>query len=260
MRRLFRMIFKNFSKDAILQRALSDTKRKNEGKIKLFNKEFNFHHGQGFYNTYKELFEKNIYDFNTKNNNPIIIDCGANMGLSVLYFAKKFPNAEIIAFEPDETVIPFIEKNIESYDLKNVKLYKKGVWTEETALTFYTDKGLGGRVGKEYKNQSPKIIKTVRLKKFLNRPIDMLKIDIEGPEYIILKDCKDLLFNVNHIFIEYHSFYDEEQHLEDLLSILKMEGFRYHLKESFSRKRPFIDNVLVNEKFDMAINVFAYKN
>jgi FkbM family methyltransferase len=242
------------------QRALFDSVGKQEGEINLFNKKFYYHYGLAFYDTYREIFEKNIYEFKTNSSKPIIIDCGANMGLSVLYFSKKYPNAEIIAFEPDETVLPYFEKNINTQNIKNVELYKKAVWTEETELKFYTDNGLGGRIGKEFKNQTPKIIKSVRLKNYLNRPIDILKIDIEGPEFLILQDCEDLLFNINHIFIEYHSFYDEEQHLDDLLNILKRQGFRYHLKESFSRKRPFIDNVLVNEKFDMAINVFAYKD
>jgi FkbM family methyltransferase len=251
--------FKYYLRYSSFQKILSDSKNNNEGKINLFEKDFYYHHGNAFYNTYKEIFEKDIYEFSTKNIKPVIIDCGANMGLSVLYFSKKFPNSEIVAFEPDEAVLPFLEKNILAQDIKNVELFKKAVWIESTELKFYTDKGLGGRVGKEYINQNPKMIKSVRLRDFLNRPIDMLKIDIEGPEYLILKDCEDFLCNVNHIFIEYHSFYDEEQHLDDLLSILKKAGFRYHLKESFSRKRPFIDNELVCERFDMAINVFAHK-
>lgn len=244
------------------QRNFVDSKEKEEGEISLFGKKFYYHYGLAFHDTYREIFENKIYVFNTNNFKPVIIDCGANMGLSVLYFSKKYPNAEIIAFEPDESVLPFLEKNIKSQMINNVKLYKKAVWIEETELNFYTDNGLGGRVGKEYENQIPKIIKSLRLRDFLvtNNPIDMLKIDIEGPEYIILKDCEDLLFNVNNIFVEYHSFYDEEQHLDDILGILKRQGFRYHLKESFSRKRPFIDKILVNEKFDMAINVFAYKD
>lgn len=242
------------------QKMLSDSKGNKEGNIILFNKEFYYHYGLAFYDTYREIFENNIYEFKTNNPKPFIIDCGANMGLSVLYFSKNYPCAEIIAFEPDEKVFPFFEKNILSHNIKNVELFKKAVWIEEAELKFYTDNGLGGRVGVEYENQLPKIIKSVRLKDFLNRPIDMLKIDIEGPEYLILKDCEDLLFNINHIFVEYHSFYDQEQHLDDLLNVLKRQGFRYHLKESFSRQRPFMDNILVNEKFDMAINVFAYKD
>jgi hypothetical protein len=50
------------------------------------------------------------------------------------------------------------------------------------------------------------MVESVRLRDYLDKPIEMLKIDIEGPEYIILKDCEDVLFNVSYIFIEYHSF------------------------------------------------------
>lgn len=251
---------KRYLWDTPFQRSLLDAQNTNEGVIKLFNKDFHYHYGMVFFDTYREIFEKKIYEFKTNSSKPIILDCGANMGVSVLYFSKKYPNADIIAFEPDETVLPFLEKNIQSQNINNVELFKKAVWTEEAELEFYTDNGLGGRIRKEYENQIPKIIKAIRLKDFLNKPIDMLKIDIEGPEYLVLKDCEDLLFNISHIFVEYHSFYDEEQHLDDLLNILKRQGFRYHLKESFSRQRPFIDNILVNEKFDMAINVFAYKD
>ncbi|WP_016991060.1 FkbM family methyltransferase [Flavobacterium sp. ACAM 123] len=230
--------------------------------IMLFEKEFYYHYGLAFYDTYNEIFGSNIYEFQTNTTKPVIIDCGANMGLSVLYFSKKHPNAEIIAFEPDESVLPFLEKNIQSQKINNVKLHKKAVWTEETHLKFYTDNGLGGRIEKKYENQVPKIIKTLRLRDFLDtqNPIDMLKMDIEGSEYEVLIDCEDMLCNVGHIFIEYHSIYDEEQHLEDILNIVKRQGFRYHLKQSFSRKKPFVDNNLVCERFDMAINIFAYKN
>lgn len=263
MRRIIKFIY-NYSKyyfwDPTFNRMLFDSKNNKKGMIMLFEKEFCYHYGLAFYDTYKEIFEKNIYEFNTNSSNPIIIDCGSNMGVSVLYFSKKFPNAKILAFEPDETVLPFLEKNIQSQSLQNVELVKKAVWIEEKELSFYTDNGLGGRIGIEYNNQTPTKIKAVRLKEFLNQPIDMLKIDIEGAEYEVIKDCEDNLFNVKHIFLEYHSFFNEEQHLEDILSIFKRQGFRYHLGESFSRRKPFVEKRLVCEKFDMAINVFAYKD
>tara|TARA_R110001583_G_scaffold41572_2_gene132139 strand:+ start:854 stop:1645 length:792 start_codon:yes stop_codon:yes gene_type:complete len=242
------------------KRKLTDTLKVREGRIKLFEKYFCYHYGKAFYITYNEVFTNEIYRFETQSNNPVIIDCGANMGLSILFFSMKYPNAEIIAFEPDESVLPFLEKNILNYKLNNVQLIKSAVWVEETELKFFTDEGMGGRVNKSYENQIPQTIKAVRLRDYLSRKIDMLKIDIEGSEYMILRDCDNLLINVNHIFIEYHSFIDDNQHLEDVLSILKKNGFRYHLKESFSRERPFIDKELVCEKFDMAINIFGYKN
>ena len=246
-------------KELFNQKRIQKTKGSGKGKIKLFNNDFFYHHGTAFYNTYKEIFEEKIYEFKPQETHSVILDCGANMGLSILYFSKYYPNSEIITFEPDEDVIPFLEKNIQSQNLNNVELLKVGVWTDSTNLEFYTDHGLGGRMDVKYKDSEAKTIKTVRLRKFLNRPIDMLKMDIEGPEYLVLKDCEDLLKNVSNIFVEYHSFFDEDQELDELLALFKRNGFRYHLKESFSRKKPFIDKYIVCEKYDMAINVFAYK-
>jgi hypothetical protein len=34
------------------------------------------------------------------------------------------------------------------------------------------------------------MVESVRLRDYLDKPIEMLKIDIEGPEYIILKIVK----------------------------------------------------------------------
>lgn len=263
MRKIIVNIF-NFAKYYLwhspFQRAIADSIHKQEGSIMLFNKPFCYHYGLAFYDTYEEIFKKNIYEFKTANLSPTILDCGANMGVSVLYFSKQFPNAKILAFEPDETVLPYLEKNIQMQNLQNIELYKKGVWTEETELSFYTDNGLGGRMGVEYNNQIPSKIKTVRLKDFLCEPIEMLKIDIEGAEFEVIRDCEDKLHNVEHVFLEYHSFYNEEQHLEAILSIFKRQGFRYHLRESFSRRKPFVDKKLVCEKYDMAINIFAYRD
>ncbi|MEZ4802519.1 MAG: FkbM family methyltransferase [Gelidibacter sp.] len=230
------------------------------GIIVLYEKPFHYHHGRSFYDTYKEIFESRIYEFKTKSEKPLIIDCGANMGLSVLYFSKNYKNAEIIAFEPDLAVLECLNKNIHNQNLDNVILYDKAVWKDNADLKFLSDKGMGGRLSTDFIAQEPQIVQALRLKDFLNRPVDMLKLDIEGAEYIVMKDCENQLHNVKHIFVEYHSSIDEEQHLEDILSILKHKGFRYHLKQSFSRTRPFVDSRVVCQKFDMAINIFAYRN
>jgi len=262
MKKRFRKVF-NFLKYyfwySANERKFINIKNEDEGDIFLYNQSFYYHHGLAFYNTYREIFQEEIYKFVSQNPSPLIIDCGANMGLSVLYFSKEFPNAQIIAFEPDEKTLPFLRKNISIQGLKNVKLIEKAVWINNDLLNFYTDNGMGGRIGATYENQYPKQINSVRLRDYLMKPVEMLKIDIEGAEYVVLKDCADRLKNVNHIFVEYHSFFDEEQHLEDILILLKQNGFRYHLKESFSRNSPFIDKRIICQKYDMAINIFAYR-
>jgi FkbM family methyltransferase len=230
------------------------------GTIAVENKSFTFHDARCFYDTYQEVIKNKIYRFNTTSAKPYIIDCGANMGLSVYFFSKEYPGAEIVAFEPEEEIFEVLEKNIQTYGLNNVKAYKKAVWDAETTLEFFTDKGMGGSVENRYKNQEPAIVETVRLLEFLHKKTDLLKLDIEGSEYVVLKDCAPLLKNVENLFVEYHSYINKEQELGSILQILRSSGFRYHLKESYSRKMPFTDRNLACENMDMAINIFAYRS
>lgn len=233
---------------------------KDPGCCSLFGKKFHYHYRAAFNVTYEEIFNKGIYTFEPTCENPQIIDCGSNMGLSLLFFSQKYPNSHIIAFEPDSSVLQCLEKNIQTYGMYNVELNKKAVWIRNKTLEFFTDKGMGGRLGLDYQGQTPVRVEAIRLKDFIaNKKIDLLKIDIEGAEFDVIVDCEPELICVEKIFIEYHSINDEDQKLGELLNILKRNGFRYHLSQSFSRNKPFIDEVITCEKIDMAVNVFAYR-
>lgn len=228
---------------------------------KIFGNKFYFHDKPSFLITFDEIFQKGIYTFHCDNSTPVIIDCGANMGLSLLFFSQNYPNSTIYAFEPDNSVLDVLQKNIQTFEIKQVTLFKKAVWSTNGIFEFFTDKGMGGRIGMEYNNQTPSKVETIRLKDFIgDKRIDFLKMDIEGAEYNVIEDCEPILHQIENIFIEYHSIIEEEQKLDNILLILKRNGFRYHLSQSFSRQRPFIDNNLNCENMDLAINIYAYKN
>ena len=53
---------------------------------------------------YKELFRHETYKFLATKQAPKIIDCGTNIGMSIIYFKTLYPDASITAFEAD----PFI--------------------------------------------------------------------------------------------------------------------------------------------------------
>ncbi|MBS9523275.1 FkbM family methyltransferase [Litoribacter alkaliphilus] len=233
-----------------------------KGYSTIFTTPFRYHHAASFVNTYMEIYQDEIYKFNPKiKSGGVILDCGANMGLSVMYFSKNYPKHQIIAFEPEKAIFEVLEENVEKFKLNNVTLHQKAVWTEETELTFSTDGGMGGRVNNLYKSKKKPVekVKTVDLKTLLNEQVDFLKLDIEGAEVEVLKACKGSLSKVQHIFFEYHNDIHKPQSLHELLKLITEEGFKYHLKESSVRRRPFVDKNLICETFDMAITVFCYK-
>ncbi len=51
--------------------------------------------------SFDEIITQEIYRFKADTDAPLILDCGANIGLSALYFQRLYPKARIMAFEPD---------------------------------------------------------------------------------------------------------------------------------------------------------------
>ena len=86
--------------------------------------------------------------------------------------------------------------------------------------------------------------------------MDLLKIDIERAETVVLKDCADLLWNVDRLFVEYHSFEDRSQTLHELPAFLSGARFRAHMEAKGVSSQPFVkrDTYL---GMDLRTNIFA---
>jgi FkbM family methyltransferase len=52
---------------------------------------------------------------------PLILDCGANIGLSAAYFAEHFPAAKIVGVEPDEPNVMMARRNCQPFDVEFVR-------------------------------------------------------------------------------------------------------------------------------------------
>ncbi len=206
---------------------------------------------------YDEIFKGEIYKFKTDSPAPLIIDCGANIGLSVIYFKHLYPNAKIVAFEPDVEIFRVLQDNINTFRLDNVTLYPTAVWSSDTELTFQPDGSVGGRI--EGVGNNGVRVKTARLKDFINQKVDFLKIDIEGAEHEVLKDCRESLANVDYLFVEHHGIQDGEKTLGEILEIIRDAGFHYHIKEAYPIRHPFIlqERSIV---YPLQLNIFAFRN
>lgn len=210
--------------------------------------------------TYNEIFKKEIYRFNSESQSPHIIDCGANIGLSIIYFKRLYPESTITAFEADKKIYDVLTKNIKSFGFKEVNILNNAVWNEETTLDFFSEGADGGRiVTSETEQKTLNKVNAVRLKNYLrNIKVDLLKIDIEGAETTVLLDCKDVLSNVENIMVEYHSFDDRPQTLHEILTCLNNTGFRVHVIPVGYSAQPFVKRHSYLG-IDMQFNIFAYR-
>ncbi len=116
----------------------------------------------------------------------------------------------------------------------------------------------GGRIA-QINDPQDKIVQTTRLRNYLDRPVDLLKIDIEGAETEVLMDCADLLDKIDNIFVEYHSFADRPQTLHHITDVLATAGFRLHVHPNITSPQPFVGRN-VNLGMDMQLNIFAFRS
>jgi FkbM family methyltransferase len=142
----------------------------------------------------------------------LIVDLGANVGYSSAYFLSHFPEAQVIAVEPDPTNFALLERNMSPYG-NRVRTVHAGIWSHPTRLvirnTPYRDGGEWTRQVQECGATEKGDIEGVDLDTLLKRSgherISLLKIDIEGAEAVIFaQNYKSWIDKVSTIVIELH--------------------------------------------------------
>ena len=228
-------------------------------KSKLFGKEILRTNKFWYVHSVLELFNDEVYKFESSNQHPVIIDCGTNIGLSLIYFKKLYPFSKILGFEADPNLFNVCQKNLNEFKLPDIQLVNAAVWNKEGLVKFKSDNSLGGKISGDG-NEGLIEVKTVKLSQYLSKKIDFLKIDIEGAEYEVLKECQDYLYSVERLFVEYHGNLLSEQSLNEILEIFKKAGFRYYIKEAASvMQHPFIEHTSLKEGFDLQLNISCYR-
>ena len=170
-------------------------------------------------NEYKTVFDSaklNRLEVNT------IIDAGSNIGLTTLQFLKYFPEARIIAIEPDLENFKQFSKNTKKFS-ENVVMLQKAVWSENTRVFLHSD-------FRDHQDWSKRVLKTENsmeieavsvnsiMEEYQIETIDILKMDIEGGESEIFKSDCDLSFldKTKMIAIEIHDEFECRERINEI--------------------------------------------
>lgn len=209
-----------------------------------------------------EIWCREIYAFPTSSAAPRVLDCGANIGVATLYVKQRCPQARVTAFEASPEVCAALRHNVASFGHADVEVVNAAVWTEKGELSFSTDpESTGGRIGGAETGSGEKprtvTVPTVALDAYLDEPIDLLKIDIEGAETAVIEHLGDRLRNVRSLFVEYHSEPGTAQSLDRILEAISAAGLRYYIEGCGPiSPRPF-ESLRVHKGFDGLLNIFA---
>ena len=205
---------------------------------------------------WKEIMQDEIYRFKTDSSHPVIIDIGANVGTSLLFFSKNYPNAEISAYEADPVIFGYLVENTKRNHLENVKLFNLAVYDSESEMTFNSEGADGGRISP---NANGIKVSCVDIRSILTSfpRIDMLKIDIEGAENKVIPAAAQYLKNIKNIFIEFHQKRDENDSLPEILTVLRDAGFSYKIFNAGEQHDHAFTQKYAHDTFSMQLEIFA---
>lgn len=141
-----------------------------------------------------------------------ILDAGANVGLSTLWFRLVYPRARIVALEPDPANFDRLRRNCEG--LPGVDLLQAALWGEDTDLALQQQ--VGGRplgswgtrttpVAEGAAATTPAFTVDTLARRFGLDRLDYVKLDIEGAEKAVFESpARDWIARTRLVAAEFH--------------------------------------------------------
>tara|TARA_B100000676_G_C18028997_1_gene817391 strand:- start:1238 stop:1804 length:567 start_codon:yes stop_codon:yes gene_type:complete len=153
---------------------------------------------------YDEVFVDHEYEVDL-DDLKFIIDAGAHIGLSSVYFASKYPDATIVAVEPEPLNYKMLCRNAKKW--KNIKPIQAGLWSHKARLKI-DDSDVESWGFTISENRTGKGIPALGVQDILQlfdqTHVDVLKIGIEGSEVGVLEASKQWMDKVSTLVIELH--------------------------------------------------------
>jgi len=159
---------------------------------------------------YDEIFRDGCYDIPLPQR-PFVVDAGANIGMFTVFVKTKYPDAQVLAFEPMPISQARLRQNIELHNLSGVTVHPLALGRaheENATFTFYPmvpgnstrfpetkekakanmSQALSKDVVDQMYNGTEVPVTVEPLSAFLpvDRPVDLLKVDVEGAEVDVL--------------------------------------------------------------------------
>ena len=178
-----------------------------------------------FLSIYDEIYIRGVYRNINLRQNAVIMDFGANIGMVSYYFAKRYPESKIFAYEPDINIFQILGDNLAG--IPNVKTVNKAVSIFNGTSSFSPDGAAGGALAD---NGAVEVLvqSIFEIIKSKDR-VDLMKIDIEGHEHELFRD-PSWLSGVENLYIEIHSEHEDFRDLFKILQTLVEYGFKVEME------------------------------
>ncbi len=161
---------------------------------------------------FKQVFLEEEYEFSLGFIPSTIIDAGANIGLSALFFTMKFPKTTIYSIEPELSNFKMLIENTKYY--QNIFPHQKALSTIDNHTLVIQDNGFGtsgfmtvpmAKNDEDIASIKVSTISVMKVKQLYKLDIlDVVKIDIEGFEKELFSSNTEWLKYTKCLIIELH--------------------------------------------------------
>lgn len=213
---------------------------------------------------YHQIFVQGIYQVDGLGDAPTIIDCGGNIGLSVIAFKQAYPQARILTFEADPALAALLAWNVKTLGLTNITVETKAVGGVNGQVMFQPDGAVDGHVvaAHDVAPQATAIrVPAVRLSDMITGPVDLLKLDIEGSEYDVIADLSQSgrIAQVKTLICEVHGNASTQRQFAALWQQLMEAGFQLSLFDARTGGDPRETPFTVIQGNGYAIIIYAWR-
>lgn len=138
-----------------------------------------------------------------------IIDIGANVGASAIYFHSQYPNAQVTCFEPSTKNFRYLTQNLQ--DINHITLNPFGLSDTTKITTLFEGKTQCLQYSIFKNTEVSESGEQIQLKAAFDEVKEIIenqtviKIDTEGCEFPILNSIKTLFNQLQVIYLEFHS-------------------------------------------------------
>ncbi len=165
----------------------------------------------------------------------VVIDVGANIGEYTLVVAKAVgPQGRVIAFEPNQSALALLKKNVHSNRADNIVVIPSAVADQKGTVSIYTFPGTNITDSMLPLTSTYYLAPAITLDAALSREkrIDIIKMDIEGGEYRALQEARTVLQKKPRLIMELHTPMIRRQVLAFLSSVGYRQVYECVLKQN----------------------------
>lgn len=228
----------------------------NSGVVRLGTLDLEYMGSRPFASALDLIFRSRIYDVDRLKAPERILDGGGWLGLSTIRFRQLFPEAHITVFEPDPSIYAAMCQNFARNGIDNVEPVRAALAGATSTRTFRSTGTDAGSLDAAVNGQAIDV-GTVRLSNYVDQPISLLKLNIEGTEAEVIAELGDNLSLIDQVLIEYHGFAELPQTLHQILAHLHEAGHTYIVSHFNERNRTCVPPLRLGNDFRYFLLIYA---